>query len=44
VLAGHYDLYRRGHRSMAYFPTQEKIALSLLGLVAAVYIVLALIR
>ena|SRR5438105_3676811 len=44
VLAGHYDLYRRDRRSMAYFPAQEKIALSLLALAAVVYVVLALVR
>ncbi len=37
ALAGHYELFKFGKRSAQYFPVQEKIAVALSCIVAAIY-------
>ncbi|KOG82234.1 hypothetical protein ADK78_03155 [Kitasatospora aureofaciens] len=45
ALAGHYDMFNsRTHRSWTYFPGQERIALSVVGVSAVAYITLAAFR
>ena len=45
ALAGHYELYGRGHKHKpVFFPRQEKLAMVLAILVSVLYLVLALLR
>lgn len=42
ALAGHYEMYRAGARTMCYFPTQERVVVALVAAAALIYIVAAL--
>lgn len=42
ALAGHYELFRIGKRSAAYFPMQEKLAVALTCIVVAIYSIAAI--
>lgn len=42
ALAGHYEMYRAGARTMRYFPTQERVVVALVAAAALIYIVAAL--
>lgn len=45
ALAGHYDMFNpRTHRSWTYCPRQERIALTVVGVSAVVYIALATLQ
>lgn len=44
ALAGHYDLYKKGRRSMAYATRQEKIAVSVTGIVAVAFLAFSIWR
>jgi hypothetical protein len=41
ALAAHYELFKSGHRSHAYFPVQERVVVAAIVLVGAVYIAAA---
>jgi hypothetical protein len=45
ALAGHYDMFNRHtSRSMAYFPRQEQVVLSVVVVAVVAYVVLAIVR
>jgi hypothetical protein len=44
ALAGHYDMYNRRTRRVAYFPKQERIAIVGTVAVAAVYLLIQFVR
>lgn len=42
ALSGHYELYKKGRRSMEYFPTQERIAILITLAVAFLFAALSI--
>jgi hypothetical protein len=44
ALAGHYDMFRPGPRSMAYFPWQERVVMVVLVIAATAYLLVALLK
>lgn len=43
ALAGHYEMYRAGARTMSYFPAQERVVVALVCAAALTYVVAALV-
>jgi hypothetical protein len=44
ALAGHYDMYSKGPRTMKYCPKQEKTVVTIVGILVVLYIVLIFTR
>jgi hypothetical protein len=45
ALAGHYDMYNpRTSRTMAYFPRQEQVVLSIVVVTVIAYLITAMVR